>query len=51
MLRKIFGFALVLALSVVYSGCAENEHKTTTERQEQRESAPKDKSSGEMVVE
>ena len=51
MLKKIFCLALVLALSVVYSGCAENEHKTTTERQEQKESAPKDTSPGKMVVE
>ncbi len=51
MLKKIGCLILTLALSAVYTGCAENEHKVTTEKQEQTESAPRDKSPGEMVVE
>ncbi|HKQ49814.1 MAG TPA: hypothetical protein VJZ71_17200 [Phycisphaerae bacterium] len=51
MLKKISCLIFTLALGFVYAGCAENEYKTTTERQEQHESAPQDKSPGEMVVE
>lgn len=51
MLRKISCLIFVLGLGAVFTGCAENEYKTTTEKQEQHESAPQDKSPGEMVVE
>lgn len=51
MVRKICGLAMVLAWSLVYTGCAENEHKVTSEKQEQHESAPQDSSPGQMVVE
>lgn len=51
MLRKISCLFVALTLSAVFTGCAENEYKTTTERQEQHESAPQDKSPGTMVVE
>ncbi len=51
MLKKLLCLAFVLALSIVYTGCAENEHKVTSEKQEQHESAPQDTSPGGMVVE
>ena len=49
MLRKISGILLTLVVATVFTGCAENEYKTTTEKQEQHESAPQDRSPGEMV--
>jgi len=51
MIRKLFAFALALCISVVFTGCAENEHKVTTKKESQHESAPQDKSPGTMVVE
>ena len=51
MLRKIGCLVIALTLGAVFTGCAENEYKTTTERQEQHESAPEDTSPGTMVVE
>jgi hypothetical protein len=51
MLKKIGCLIIAFSAGVVFSGCAENEHKTTTERQEQHESAPEDTSPGTMVVE
>lgn len=51
MLKKIGCLVLVLAVAAVYSGCAENEHKITTEKQEQTESEPQDSSPGGMIVE
>ncbi len=51
MIRKLFSLALVIAVAVVFTGCAENEHKVTTKKESQHESTPQDKSPGTMVVE
>lgn len=51
MIRKLLGITLVLLLAVAFTGCAENEHKVTTKKESQIESAPRDTSPGHMVVE
>jgi hypothetical protein len=51
MLKKLCCLMLAFTLSAVFTGCAENEHKVTTEKQEQHESAPHDSSPGKMIVE
>ena len=50
MLKRLFCLMLTLAIAAVYTGCAENEHKITHEKQEQTESEPHDTSPGKMVV-
>jgi PBP1b-binding outer membrane lipoprotein LpoB len=51
MIRKLFSLTLVTAVAVIFTGCAENEHKVTTKKESQHESTPEDKSPGTMVVE
>lgn len=51
MFRRILMIAILSATSAAFVGCAEKDVKTSSERQEQTESGPRDVSPGEMVVE
>jgi Flp pilus assembly protein TadD len=51
MLKKLLGTMLVVTLAVVFTGCAEDEHKMTQKRETQTESTPQDTSPGTMTVE
>lgn len=51
MLKKLLGAVLVMTLAVVFTGCAEDEHKITTKKETQTESTPTDTSPGTMTVE
>ena len=51
MFKKMVGALLVVAAAVVFTGCAEDEHKITQKRETQTETTPQDTSPGTMVVE
>jgi hypothetical protein len=49
MIRKLLSIAIIGAIAICYVGCSEDEHKMTQKSETQTESAPKDKSPGEMT--
>ena len=51
MLKKTLAAMLVVVLAVVFTGCAEDEHKITQKKETQTESTPHDVKPGEMTVE
>lgn len=51
MFKKLVGGVLVVAAAVVFTGCAEDEHKITQKKETQTESTPTDVKPGEMTVE
>ena len=51
MFRKLLVLVFLICIAAPMTACSENEYKTTTETQEQRESAPRDSSPGTMIVE
>jgi len=51
MLKKTLAALFVLMFAVVFTGCAEDEHKITQKKETQTESTPHDVKPGEMTVE